>query len=264
MVVNHERAGARRIAICGTAPSTREHVPWKEPEFEFWCLNDSWKIFPIQEGLISGKPRQVWFETHPRDWFTGPNRPPEHLEWLRACPVPIYMWEHYEDIPNSRPYPLKEMLEMFPGASARWDLANENGKLVPRLSRQHGYLTSTIAYMAALAISELGPGDELWFWGVDLAAETEYLRQRPCFEYLLGYAEAKGIKVALPSACPVLQGPAYGRDDPNDRVVEMVRQRLEMMWQRANMEKRQTETRAVFLQGKANAYEEMRAQWPSM
>jgi len=239
-------------------------VPFHEPDFEFWSLNDAYHIFPIQQGQVNGHPRMVWFETHPREWFTGPNRPPGHLEWLQKCPIPIYMWEHQPDIPNSVPYPLEEMCTLFRGATARWDRVVDpaTGQLVPKLSRQHGYLTSSIAYMMALAISQLRDGDELWCWGVDLAAETEYLRQRPCVEYLLGYAEGKGIRVALPSACPVLQGAFYGRDDPRDQIHQTVRQKMEMLWQRTAMEKRQTEQRAVWLAGKANAYEEMRAQWP--
>lgn len=253
----------RRIAICGTAPSTRNQIPWSEADFEFWSLNDAWKIFPIQEGLVNGQPRMVWFELHPREWYTGPNRPADHLDWLRRCPIPIYMWDVQPDIPSSRRYPIDEMCRLFPGASGRWDLVAENGQLKPRLTRQHGYLTSGIAYMVALAIFQMQPDDELWFWGVDLAAQTEYERQRPNLEYLLGYAEAKGIKVALPSACPVLQGPAYGRDDPNDRAADTARQKIEMLWQRDIQEKHKREAEMIFIKGKLQAWEELRAQWPS-
>lgn len=516
-------SAARRIAICGTAPSTRDKIPFGEPEFEFWSLNDAWKVFPILEGEVNGRPRMVWFETHPREWFTGPNRPPDHLEWLRACKIPIYMWEHFEDIPSSIAYPFEEMCKKFPGATARWELGPD-GK--PMLTRQHGYLTSTIAYMVALAITELQPGEELWFWGVDLAADTEYClapetrvltadlrwvpisdvqigqdligfdeepvpqekrngdvcsyrqwrratvtnadrltrpcsrihlangetlvasnehrwltsnsdcafkwlpttrlrtpqhhhgythlvkafetwsqntsweagylaaaldgegsiaqrdrkschgmrmeisfaqrdnpmrdavfaiarelgfgfrggddatgcgkfsikggkaetlrclgtvrpprllaqfnpdclgvihqpervavtqvepvgereviglgtttgtffaegyashnsRQRPGLEYLLGYAEAKGIRVALPSACPVLKGPFYGREDPRDAAADTVRQKIEMLWQRDVQTKRKAEGQNLMLQGRLQAWEELRAEWPS-
>ena len=253
----------RRIAICGTAPSTRTQIPWNEKDFEFWALNDAHKLFPIQEGTVNGHPRMIWFETHPREWFTGTNRPADHLAWLQKCPVPIYMWQHYDDIPNSIAFPLEQLRQMFPGATKRWELVTgPNGQVVPKLVKQEGYFTSTIAYMVAMAIAELQAGDELWFWGVDLAAPTEYFRQRPCLEYMLGYAQAKGIKVALPAACPILKGPFYGSVDPTDQIADAVRQKLEMKWQKAVTEKRQAEGRLVFLQGKTQAYEEMKAEFP--
>lgn len=246
------RTAVRRIAICGTAPSTRNQVPFHEPGFEFWSLNDAWKVFPVRPGM-------AWFELHTREWFTGPNRPPDHLAWLQAQTIPIYMWEHYPDIPASVPYPIDQMCKLFPGATARWTLGPQG----PQIQPQEGYLTSTIAYMAALAISQLQPGDELWFWGVDLAADTEYFRQRPGFEYLCGVAQGRGIKILLPSACPILKGPFYGRDDPRDAADDAARQMLEMVWQRTVQQKRAKEMESLVLQGRMQALEEMRAQWPS-
>ncbi len=244
----------RRIAILGTAPSTRDQAPFHDPTFlgEFWSLNDAWQVFPVKEGW-------TWFDLHPREWYTGPNRPPNHLEWLRQSKVPIYMWQTFPDIPASIPYPFDEMCRLFPGATARWSQGPQGAKL----EKDRGYLTSSIAEMLALAISQMKAGDEIWLWGVDLAADTEYFRQRSGTEYLLGVAQGRGIKIVLPDACPLLKGPFYGRSDAQDAADEKARQFLEMLWQRTLQEKHKKEAEVLFLKGKSQAFEEMRAKWPS-
>jgi hypothetical protein len=45
--------------------------------------------------------------------------------------------------------------------------------------------------------------------GCDLSANTEYYSQRPCVEYWIGYAKAKGISVMVPEQSTLLKGPFY-------------------------------------------------------
>lgn len=77
------------------------------------------------------------------------------------------------------------------------------------------YFTSSFSYMLAMAIME--GATEIGIWGVDLVHGEEYEEQRPCAEYLLGIARAKGIKITIPQQSALLKSPwVYGRDDtPN-------------------------------------------------
>lgn len=70
-------------------------------------------------------------------------------------------------------------------------------------------MTSSIAYMQALAIAE--GFEEIAIVGVDMAADSEYAAQKPCCEYLIGLAKGRGIKNWLPETCGLLDGPLYGR-----------------------------------------------------
>lgn len=72
-----------------------------------------------------------------------------------------------------------------------------------------GVLTSSIAYMFALAILEAP--EEIGLWGVDMTMTDEYRRQRPAIHYLLGLARGRGITVTLPPGCPLFpNAPDYG------------------------------------------------------
>ena len=93
------------------------------------------------------------------------------------------------------------------------------------------YLTSTPAYMLAMALymdglaragregEEVAKGlraeriDEFRIVGVELAVGTEYFHQRACFEYYLGRALERGIKVTWPpTGTSLLNAPMYARD----------------------------------------------------
>lgn len=74
-------------------------------------------------------------------------------------------------------------------------------KEVDALNYGERYLTSSIAYMLAMAILE--DVDEIGVWGVDMATDdSEYFYQAPCFEHWRGIAHGKGIHVRLPPQCP--------------------------------------------------------------
>ena len=177
----------RVICMVGSATATRADAPVGDPAVEVWSLNDCWQFLPATSA-------RLWFEMHTREHFTGPGRPPGHMEWLQKLEIPVLMPEAHPDIPASQPYPEEDLV----------------------LAGYRRYFTSSFAYMLALASHDLVAGDEVRLYGIDLATNTEYERQRPCVEYWLGRLEGKGVGVVVPRACPLLRGPRYGRTDPDE------------------------------------------------
>ena len=175
------RPRRRKVAILGFTDH-RLQAPFTDPDFEIWGLNELYRYMD---------PRQFtrWFEIHPREWFTTAD--PEHLKSLAQFPLPVYMHEHYDDIPPSVPFP-KEAVERSAGV----------------------YMTSSIAWMLGLALLE--GFEEIHVYGVDMAQDTEYFEQRACCEYLLGIAKGRGVKVYVPPTSDLLKAVGqYGWSDEN-------------------------------------------------
>jgi hypothetical protein len=173
--------GPKVVAICGTAGSSRAEIMQQPDDVELWGLNMSYTWMPRWDR---------WFEVH--DHAThGYAFPPEHLEWLAAADVPVYMHHARDDVPSSITYPIEEV--------------TEHGAL-------RANLTSTIVYMMALAIHE--QAREIRLLGVNMATDSEYGYQRAACEYWIGVAEGRGIKIYLPSSCPLTKAPRYGSDPP--------------------------------------------------
>ena len=173
-----------KIAIVGFARPHRDEAPYDDPDWEIWGVNDAWSFMPRADR---------WFEIHSRavhEWEL--RRAKGHVEFLANFEGPVYMIDHYDHVPSSVEFPLADVIE---------DL----GRV---------YLTSSIAYMLALAIHE--QPTEIGLWGVDMASQTEYANQRPCCEWLIGVAQGRGIKVTLPDACALMKGNLYARGDLND------------------------------------------------
>lgn len=85
------------------------------------------------------------------------------LHWHQKC-------EMYNEI-TLKEYPL--------GAIIKWSGSN--------------YLHSSIAYMMAYAIYT--GAKEINIFGVDMEHDSEYVGQRPCLAYWIGFAKAKGVNV---------------------------------------------------------------------
>ena len=174
----------KTVAIVGLAPSTSHLFIHEPPGVEIWCLNEGHVLFtPEVMARFT-----AWFQVHPYEAMTVYQRPElGHVEWLRQAEIPVYMEEVHPEIPTSIRYPYEEVTAMLGGT----------------------YLTSSPAFMLALAIHQ---GFELIkIYGIDMAQETEYAEQRPCFEFLLGFAISRGINVWLPPGCPLLKGALYAK-----------------------------------------------------
>jgi hypothetical protein len=160
----------RNIAIVGSAESTRDLAPFGDMSWEIWGL--AWRRYPRVDLL---------FEIHDPVLWSG-YAPATYRDELAASAVPVYMRTPHDDIPAAIRYPLEHIAaELSPrGAADVW--------------------TSSIAYMLALAIAELGRdgGGSIGLYGVDMALEGEYAYQRTACEYLIGLARGRGITVLIP------------------------------------------------------------------
>ena len=146
-----------RVAICGFAPTSKDLAPFNDKGVEVWGCNELYDHIPRVD---------VIFEMHDRSEFESTFRNQRHLDWLRNATIPVYMVKHYDDIPNSIPYPLQHMTARF-----------------------GTYFNNTISYMIALAI--LMQYKWIGIYGVDMAHSTEYGSQRPSCEYFIGWARGR-------------------------------------------------------------------------
>ena len=206
----------RKIAIIGTAPSW-QMTPWTDTSVELWSLNDAYNLPGFQRA-------DAWFDLHPLNKFhfapeAKPGerailyahqipvgyyvRPAKHLDWLATQTMPKYL---HPDFAKQLP------------AAADWPNAHAFPKAEIEAHYGH-YCTSSPQWMLALAL--LQGVREVHIYGIHLATESEYIEQRPGFEFLIGgllgpgkrtmtvkhglrrYESADGV-VVLPEASPVL------------------------------------------------------------
>lgn len=159
-----------KVAIIGFANSTRGMAPYDDPEYEIWGLNQIYRWIPREDRH---------FEIH-ANFLDAVAEGTDHMEWLKKCPIPVYMTQHHAEIQNSVAYPVEK-------------LAAEYGD----------YFTSTIAYEIALAIHE--GFTTIALYGIDLIVGEEYDYQKACAEYYLGIAMGKGCTVIIPQASALLK-----------------------------------------------------------
>jgi hypothetical protein len=138
----------------------------------------SWEIWAANVGKVPRWDR--WFDLHDDasiDTYPG------HREFLESQTKPVYRQSNY---------PLDAMVAKY----GTW------------------FFTSTISYMLALALEE-GP-EEIGIWGVDLAHETEYVRQRPGARFFIQTARMRGVKITMPEEAEVaVPGILYCFDKPS-------------------------------------------------
>jgi hypothetical protein len=177
----------KKVAIVGTA-MTYKDAPYSDPSWELWGLNDHWNNMPRATR---------WFEAN---YEAASISPVSHmpnitrLDWLKKCPIPVYMEEHYPDIPMSIRYPFDEI--------------NDWISEIDPCGRD--YFTNSVSFMIALAIYE--GFDVIHLYGVDMAVGSEYEKQRPSCEFWVGIAKGRGIKFYIPEQSDLLKTMAvYGR-----------------------------------------------------
>lgn len=174
-----------KIAVVGFAQHTYKLAPFDDPEWSIWGLNQLYRHIPRADR---------WFEMHEYTYHECVEGT-DHVGWINTCPIPVYMCKARPEARSVIPYPLKAVSEFFGQA----------------------YFTSTIAYMVALAI--VHRPKEIAIYGVDLVVGVEYVMQRPCLEFYLGYARALGITVTIPKQSALLkQLELYGYTPPSNLV----------------------------------------------
>lgn len=177
---------ADRVAIIGFARTSRDMVPWEDPNVDFWTLNEA-----LTYDWCKCKEPAMHWQMHPVfDYMRKFNRnDPKHWRWLQQeYPFPIMMQNKYADVPSSVAYPLHDAIQAFTM-----------------------YFTSTPAYMLALAI--LMGYKQIDIYGIEMSADSEYVYQKAAFEYLIGFARGRGIEVYIPPKCSLLRAALYGYED---------------------------------------------------
>lgn len=173
-----------KIAVLGTAPSSRMLAPFADT---------SWTIWSCSPGNMGNIPRfDAWFEIHGNLlWPECESYGKPYIEWLKQQTCPIYMQKaQMHGIPNAVAYPMEAMVKEFGG----------------------DFFTSSFAWMMALAINT--GASEIALYGVDMASRDEYILQRPGFYFFRHMARTKGIKVTAPNESDIMQSPGlYGYSD---------------------------------------------------
>lgn len=170
----------RKVALIGGEPSTVRHAPWDDPSWEIWAHTS-----------VNRYCKRVdrWFELHPPHVFKAETVPggskhgrQDWWGWLKNLREPVYMQERYPEVPSSVRYPVERVLTEYPR-----------------------YLSSTVAWMIALALTE--GVDVIGLWGIHFQSGSEYQEQRAGCEFWIGMAMGRGVHVKIPEACPLLKEP---------------------------------------------------------
>lgn len=167
------------LVVMGSHPRTRDEFDWTREDCDIVVFNEACKMDWVKRA-------DYVTQMHlPVIWRNPGNRnDPKHYEWLKSGNTPVVlMQEKYEDVPNSRRYPLEDVL---------------------KLGRK--YITSSAAYSIAFGIVEGYQRIEIY--GVEMETNTEYQHQRPGVAYWVGLAEGMGIEVDFHGN--LLDCPLYG------------------------------------------------------
>ncbi len=167
----------KNIVLLGTAPASMALAPF----------GGNWEIWACSPGTYGlGKNVDKFFELHRwetnQEWFSD-----GYQKFLREFKGDVIMTEMVDDIPNCKL------------------LKHE------KLIKQYGpyFFTSSLAWMCAMAINE--KPDKIAFYGVDMAAKTEYENQRLGCQYFASLAKARGIEVGVPPESDLFRpAPLYG------------------------------------------------------
>lgn len=201
------REGKKTVAIVGLAPTSCSLAPFDDPDVEIWGLNEA-HAFPQWM-----KRATRWFQIHDNEiWhrLVAKRNIRGHMDWLKENPldVPIYMQYYNVDVPKSIAYPIHEVTELVFKNFWRGDMRVK-------------YFTSTFAYEMGIAILEgrekdkpdVKPFDRIEIYGFEMADEIEYVKQKACAEFWIGYAMGLGIEVYTPPGCQILYSALYGGNE---------------------------------------------------
>lgn len=228
------RTGKNTVALVGFSMSTRHLVPYEDTATEIWGINDAYKTANFM------KRWDRWFQIHPLDYLATQDNSPrdaEHIEWLKQPhDFPIYMHEHYKDMPASVPYPLNDVCKML----------------------RKRYITSSFGFMMGLAMLEGFQRIELY--GFDMKTFSEYAHQKPNTEWMIGLAEGRGFDVLIPPQSTLCKGPIYGYEDLD------ISFRQEMEYRQMSLEEQVRKDLNEFhkLDGIAETLKELSKEYPEL
>lgn len=165
-----------KIAIVGTAPSSRLLAPFDDP---------TWTIWGCSPGNMNTLKRfDAWFEIHSNLlWPAHESYGKPYIEWLKTLKCPVYMQDQI-NVPNATVFPWQDMTKEF----------------------GEDFFTSSFAWMMAFAMAK--GAKEIGLYGVDMASRDEYILQRPGFYFFRHEAKRRGIKITAPNESDIMQSPA--------------------------------------------------------
>lgn len=225
----------RKIALIGYAPNVRL-APWADTSYEIWGLNDqAWTMPRID----------VLFELHSPDIIKAEG----HWDRLKTLNIPVFMQQHYEEIPASVAYPM--------------DLVAQHLTVT---GCDRPFLTCSASLMFAVAILAQPKPAVIDVYGVDMAQDTEFSHQRPSCEFFLGVAHGAGIKLSIQASSDLLKAPhIYGFEDEKQgvfkqQVFERRKWLVDMMNEAAGREAKAKEERLQYL-GAVSDIEHVAKRW---
>lgn len=179
-----------KIAVCGTASYSLLDVPFEDKDWKIWSLCYNYNKF---------KRGDKWFEIHHEDVLTQAGLHPQAIEDLQKFKSDVIAFGKTKMFPEATPFPFQLCIQQFP----------------------RKYFTSSISWMLALAIltvqaesTKHGVMGEISIHGVHMTDTDEYAFQKGAIEYLVGYCDAKGIKVTVDRGSPICRTPRmYAYED---------------------------------------------------
>lgn len=112
---------------------------------------------------------------------TADVRDPDYLNFLKNCPIPVYMIQQYDEYPTSLRYPIEQAIEYV----------------------GQDYFMSSVAFMLVLAAME--GFEEVHLYGINLAIGDEYFYEKPNCEFIIGLLRGRGIRIHVPQASALLK-----------------------------------------------------------
>ena len=239
------------VLLYGTNTFTRHLIDWTRTDCEYWCWNEVGSLKDDRPGywaqrvdlLLQIHAAPIWRNhnnlNHGRHQkIVDGTQSNSHYDWLqRPHEFPIYMQDHYDDVPSSVKYPKEEIVkELLPNV---WrDVAGD-------VSQVENFTSST-AYAIALAIYQ--GKKQIEISGIEMTSDTEYVRQRPGVYFWLGIAAGRGINI-------VLHSPLLMNEKPYGYTGEVViqRQEFEMSCRKLDEMVKGTETQAFEAKGRSQA-----------
>jgi hypothetical protein len=172
-----------KIALVGTAPSSRMLAPYSDP---------TWTIWGCSPGNMNVIPRvDAWFEVHGTSLYEPENKSyaEGYINWMKNVKCPLYMQDQ-QVCPNAISIPKDELIKQF-------------GPF---------FFTSSFAWMMGMAI--LAGAQEVALYGIDMASRDEYIIQRPGAYYFFIRGAERGVKMWAPYESDIMQPPGlYGYSD---------------------------------------------------
>lgn len=189
-------ATGEKVAVLGTAPSTRHLAPFDDETWEIWACSPA----------VDRNARITrFFEIHELE--RERQERPDYFAWLQNAHFPIYTFEDAADLPSLVRYPRDEVI----------------GEYGPE------FLSSSIAWMLALALrcAEANEGlKEVAIYGVDMCSDDEYDHQKPGCWFFTKMLERQGVKVHIPAISDLhCHLPPYpGRSELTRRVRQRIKE----------------------------------------